>query len=148
MEREIKGARLTGGKKRSCRLAHSKTMVDQSVARFDRKRQRPELLHGSPFSKAIAYKHNPEHAMHVFMEDPAVQMANNHTERALRVVLMGRKNWMFWWTELDTEHLGIIQSLILTCKLQGIDQANYLVDVLQRIAIHPAGKFEELTPRL
>ena len=46
------------------------------------------------------------------------------------------------------EHVGIIQSLIVTCKMQGIDPATYLVDVLQRVAIHPASQVEELTPRL
>ena len=55
---------------------------------------------------------------------------------------------MFCWTELGAEHVGIIQSLIVTCKLQGIDPATYLVDVLQRVAIHPANKVEELTPRV
>ena len=55
---------------------------------------------------------------------------------------------MFCWTELGAEHVGIIQSLIVTCKLQGIDPTIYLVDVLQRVAIHPASQVEELTPRV
>ena len=55
---------------------------------------------------------------------------------------------MFCWTELGAEHVGIIQSLIVTCKMQGIDPAIYLVDVLQRIAIHPAKQVEDLTPRV
>ena len=44
--------------------------------------------------------------------------------------------------------MGIIQSLIVTCKMQGIDPATYLTDVLQRVAIHPAKQVEELTPRV
>jgi hypothetical protein len=44
--------------------------------------------------------------------------------------------------------VGIIQSLIVTCKMQGIDPVTYLVDVLQRVAIHPASQVKELTPRL
>ena len=75
-------------------------------------------------------------------------MDNNHTERALRPIALGRKNWMFCWTEIGAEHVGIVQSLIATCKLQGIDPTTYLVDVLQRIAIHPADRVEELTPRV
>lgn len=102
----------------------------------------------SPFSKAIAYMQRREYALRMFLEDPAVPMDNNHTVRALRVVPMGRKNRMFRWTELGAEHVGIIQSLVVTCKPQGIDLATYLVDVLQRVAIHPASKVEELTPRV
>jgi hypothetical protein len=61
---------------------------------------------------------------------------------------MGKKNWMFCWTELGAEHLGIIQSLISTCKLHGINPYTYLVDVLQRVSQHPASKVADLTPRL
>ena len=36
---------------------------------------------------------------------------------------------------------------MVTCKLQGVDPYTYLVDVLQRISIHPASRAIELTPR-
>ncbi|MFT4730793.1 MAG: hypothetical protein ACI9UN_005323 [Granulosicoccus sp.] len=60
----------------------------------------------------------------------------------------GEKNWMFSWTELGAEHVGIIQSLICTCKLHGIDPYVYLTDVLQRVGVHPAKDVAQLTPRL
>jgi len=41
-----------------------------------------------------------------------------------------------------------IQSLLVTCKLHGINPHTYLVDVLQRISQHPASEAIELTPRL
>jgi transposase len=44
--------------------------------------------------------------------------------------------------------VGLIQSLISTCKLHGIHPYTYLIDVLLRISFHPASKVEELTPRL
>ena len=55
---------------------------------------------------------------------------------------------MFSWTELGAKHVGILQSLIVTCRLHGIDPYDYLVDVLQRVATHPAARVHELTPRL
>lgn len=60
---------------------------------------------------------------------------------------MGRKNWLFCWKEAGARHLGILQSLIATCRLQGIDPYTYLVDVLQRVNTHPARRVHELTPR-
>ena len=72
----------------------------------------------------------------------------NHLERALRVVPMGRKNWNFCWTELGAEHVGIMQSLFVTCRLHDINPYDYLVDVLQRVGLHPAARVAELTPRL
>jgi len=38
--------------------------------------------------------------------------------------------------------------LLVTCRLHDIDPYTYLVDVLQRVAVHPASRVEELTPRL
>ena len=73
-------------------------------------------------------------------------MDTNHLERALRVILMGRKNYLFCWTELGAEQLGLLQSLMATCRLQGINPYTYLVDVLQRVRLHPASQVEELTP--
>jgi transposase len=36
---------------------------------------------------------------------------------------------------------------LMTCRLQGVDPYTYLVDVLQRISVHPASRVAELTPR-
>lgn len=41
-----------------------------------------------------------------------------------------------------------MQSLISTCRLHGIDPCIYLVDVLQRVSIHPARQVAELTPQV
>jgi hypothetical protein len=54
----------------------------------------------------------------------------------------------FCWTELGAKYVGIMQSLIVTCRLHGIDPYDYLVDVLQRVGQHPANRVHELTPRL
>jgi transposase IS66-like protein len=59
-----------------------------------------------------------------------------------------RRNWLFCWTEVGAKHAGIVQSLIATCRLHGIDPYTYLVDVLQRVGQHPASRVAELTPRL
>ena len=61
---------------------------------------------------------------------------------------LGRKNWLFCWTEVGARHVGIIQSLLASCRLQGVDPYVYLVDVLQRVDTHPALEVHLLTPRL
>ncbi len=68
-----------------------------------------------------------------------VVSANNHARRLWKH-FHNRRNPMFCWTELDAEHLGIIQSLITTCKLHSLNPYTYLVDVLQRISQHPASE--------
>ena len=59
---------------------------------------------------------------------------------------MGRKNWLFCWTEVGAKYVGIFQTLIVTCKMNGIDPYTYLVDVLQRVADHPQKDIAMLTP--
>ena len=98
--------------------------------------------------KAINYTLTKTTALRVFLENPDVPLDTNHLERALRPIPMGRRNWLFCWTELGAEHVGVIQSLICTCKLHQVDPYTYLVDVLQRINLHPAKDVEALTPRL
>lgn len=63
-------------------------------------------------------------------------------------IAIGRKNWLFCWTEIGAHYVGIFQSLLATCRIQGIDPDVYLVDILQRIETHPAREVEMLTPRL
>jgi transposase len=49
---------------------------------------------------------------------------------------------------VGAKYVGIGQSLIRTCRLQGVNPYTYLVDVLQRVATHPAAEVALLTPRL
>ena len=86
--------------------------------------------------------------MQVFLSNPEVLIDTNHLERALRAIPMGRRNWLFFWTELGAKWVGIIQSLIVTCKRHDVDVYTYLVDVLQRISLHPARNVIDLTPRV
>ena len=51
-------------------------------------------------------------------------------------------------TEIGADRVAIIQSLLVTCRLQGVDPYTYLVDVLQRISEHPASQVNDLTPRI
>jgi hypothetical protein len=40
--------------------------------------------------------------------------------------------------------VGIIQNLLVTCKLHGVNPYDYLVDVLQRVGSHRASRVEGL----
>ncbi len=84
----------------------------------------------------------------VYLSDPDLPMDTNHLERALRPIPMGKKNWLLCWSEVGAEHVTTIQTLLTTCKLQKVDPYRYLVDVLQRISLHPARDVIELTPSL
>lgn len=148
IEDEIRQQNLTGEAKRQHRVTHSKPRVEAFFDWIDRQFERQGLLPSSPFTVALAYARERRAGLEVYLEDPDVPMDTNHLERALRVIPMGRRNWLFTWTEMGARQVGIVQSLLTTCRLHDIDPYNYLVDVLQRVGQHPASRVSELTPRL
>jgi transposase len=148
IEEDIRQRKLSGENKRLHRLTHSKPLVEKFFDWVDRQFEQQGLLPSNPLTKALAYVRDRRAGLEVFLSDPEVPMDTNHLERALRVIPMGRRNWLFCWTEVGAKHAGIVQSLIVTCRLHGIDPYTYLVDVLQRVGQHPASRVAELTPRL
>ena len=123
-------------------------MVDGFFAWLNAQFEAQGLLPTNPFIKALAYAREREAGLRVYLDDPDVPIDTNHLERALRPIPMGRRNWLFCWTELGAKFVGVVQSLIATCRLHGVAPYMYLVDVLQRIETHPANRVHELTPRL
>jgi transposase len=148
IEEEIRSKVLTGQAKRQHRLTHSKPHVDSFFAWVAQQFERQGLLPSNPFTKALAYVRERRAGLEVYLSDADVPMDTNHLERALRAIPMGRRNWLFCWTEVGARHAGIVQSLIVTCRLHGIDPYTYFVDVLQRVGQHPAARVGELTPRM
>jgi transposase len=130
------------------RTAHSEPLVNTFWRWCEDQCQRADLVPSNPLAKALKYARARRVSLQVFLADPDVPIDTNHLERALRPIPMGRRNWLFCWTELGAKQVGIIQSLIVTCRLHGVDVYTYLVDVLQRVSIHPARDVLELTPRL
>jgi transposase len=147
IEEEIRAQQLTGEAKQLHRLTHSKPHVQAFFAWVDRCIEEHGLRPATPFTRALSYVRERRLGLEVFLTDPDVPMDTNHLERSLRAIPMGRKNWNFCWTELGAKHVGIVQSLIVTCRLHAIDPYTYLVDVLQRVDEHPAARVAELTPR-
>lgn len=148
IERTIREDKLTGESKRTHRLKYSKPVVELIFEWIDQQFERQGLLPKNPFTQALAYARDRRVELSVFLTDPDVPLDTNHLERNLRAIPMGRRNWLFCWTELGAKHVGIVQSLLITCRLRGVDPYTYLVDVLQRVAEHPQSRVAELTPRL
>jgi hypothetical protein len=148
VEREISERGLAGEAKRAMRATHSKPLLAGFFAWLEQELVAHALLPTNPFTRAARYALARKPGLEVFLTDPDVPLDTNHLERALRPIPMGRKNWLFCWTDLGAERVGQIQSLITTCTLHGVDPYTYLVDVLQRIDTHPFSAVEQLTPRL
>ena len=147
IEAGIRDENLTGAAKRCRRQERARPIVDQIFKWIDKQFESNGFLPSSPLLKALAYIRERRIGLEVYLDDADVAIDTNHLERALRVIPMGRRNWLFAWTELGAKHIGIVQSLLTTCRLHDINPYDYFVDVLQRIDQHPAALVEQLTPR-
>jgi hypothetical protein len=147
IEAEIRDQGLAGAAKRAYRLAQAKPVVEAFFAWAEAQLERAALLPSNPLTKALHYALERREALSLYLDDPDVPIDTNHLERALRPIPMGRKAWLFCWSEVGAEAVATLQSLIVTCRLHDIDPYDYLVDVLQRIDRHPAREVHRLTPR-
>jgi hypothetical protein len=147
-EAEIRKRGLVGEAKLAHRGEYTKPLVEEFFAWLKQTVTMELLLPTNPFGQAAEYALKREAALKVFLTDPDVPIDTNHLEREIRPVALGRKNWLFCWTEVGARQVGIIYSLLASCRLQGVDPYVYLVDVLQRVDTHPALEVQLLTPRL
>lgn len=105
-----------------------------------------KLSRKSETTAAVKYALGLWPALVRYVDDGRLEIDNNAAERALRVVALGRKNYLFAGSDRGGERAAILYSLIGTAKLNGLDPEKYLRDVLARIADHPINRIEELLP--
>ena len=112
------------------------------VALRDRlERWKLELLPKHPMMDAINYALNQWQAMTTFLNDAAVPLDNNISEREMKRVVINRKNSLFVGNERGGRTMAILSSMTSTCRRLGIDVQLYLT---QLIANLPALKHDEL----
>ena len=105
-----------------------------------------QALPKSPIGKAVTYSLNQWDALNRYCDDPILEIDNNLSERVLRMVVIGRLNYLFAGSEAGAKRAAILYSLVASCKLNEIDPFAYFRDILRRISTHPAGRIDELLP--
>lgn len=107
--------------------------------------QKVIALPKSPLGKAVTYALNNWSALCTFVENGDLTIDNNRSERALRAMAVGRKNWLFVGSAEGGRTATIISSFLATCKAHNIHPRVYLADVLTRLA-QGATDLDELLP--
>jgi transposase len=100
----------------------------------------------SDLGKAIRYALVRWNALSRYATDGRIEIDNNTAERAIRPLVMGRKNYLFAGSDHGGESAANIYSLIGTALLNGVEPYAYLRQVLERIADHPINRIDELLP--
>ena len=98
----------------------------------------------SDLAKAMQYALNRWPSFMLFLDDGRVAIDNNAAERAIKPVLIGRKNWMFAGADSGAEILADAMTIIKTVKMSGLNPEAYLANVLARINDHINPRLDEL----
>jgi transposase len=108
--------------------------------------QKVQVLPKSPIAKAINYVLNQWEALNRYTTDGDLHIDNNLSERTLKLIGIGRLNWLFVGSDEGGRTAAVLYSFTATCKLLGIDSFAYLRDVFERLPSHPRERLEELLP--
>jgi transposase len=108
--------------------------------------QKAQVLPKSPIAAAINYVLNQWAALTRYTTDGDLHIDNNISERTLKLIGMGRANWLFVGSDKGGKTAAVLFSFTATCKFLGIDSFAYLRDVLGRLPTHPAEQLDELLP--
>jgi hypothetical protein len=144
IERKARDENYSSAQLLEARQKQAKPILAEIKAVLDEYKN--QVLPKSPIGKAITYSLNQWEALNRYVDDPMLEIDNNLSERILRMVVIGRKNYMFAGSEAGAWRAAIIYSLVASCKLNDIDPFRYFRDVLARVSTHPAAKIDELLP--
>jgi transposase len=117
--------------RQSLREEHSRPMLNDLKTWLDAEVFLPKSLSG----KAATYTLNQWAALNRYLEDGDLSIDNNASERAMRPVAIGRKNWMFVGSKPAGHRAAILMSLIASCKANLVEPWAWLKDVLIQLPL-------------
>lgn len=142
IEDEIRGK--PGALRREVRQSRARPLIDALHSWMEKTLRL--LSPKSETTGAIRYSLSRWRALTRYLDDGRLEIDNNNAERALRVVALGRKNYLFAGSHTGGERAAAIYSLIGSAKLNGLDPEHYLRTVLARVADHPVNRISDLLP--
>jgi transposase len=100
----------------------------------------------SSFGKALFYCLNNWNELCQYVMDGDLKIDNNHSEREMKYIAMGRKAWLFFGSHGGGKNHAIVLSILSTCRRHGVEPWAYLTNVIQRLTENPGTDLEELLP--
>ena len=127
---------LSAKERLSFHQAHSGPVMDKLHAwlraQFEEKKVEPN----SGLGQAISYLINHWHQLTLFLRQPAAPLDNNICERALKKVILHRKNAALFYKSQNGADVGdLFMSLIHTCELCGANAFDYLTELQRNAAV-------------
>ncbi|MFO0554489.1 MAG: IS66 family transposase [Polyangiaceae bacterium] len=98
-------------------------------------------------TKALGYALNQENELRRVLEDGRLSLDNTRSERSLRRIVVGRKNWLFYGSDVHAQSAAALFSVIASCRLHQLDPLSYLIDLLRVLPCWPRERYIELAPK-
>jgi transposase len=105
-----------------------------------------EVLPKSPAGRALSYALKNWTALNRYCDDGDLEIDNNATERSIRGVAVGRRNWTFFGSDQGGKTAAVLRSFVASCQRAGVEPFAWFKDVLSRIGSHPINRIAELLP--
>jgi transposase len=107
---------------------------------------RDEVLPKSSAGQAVNYALKNWTALTRYCEDGNLAIDNNHTERSLRGIAVGRNNWLFVGSDRGGQTMAILRSFVGSCEMVKVDPFAWFQDVLSRMGEQSMQALDELLP--
>lgn len=98
-------------------------------------------------TKALGYAANQEAELRRVFDTGTLPLDNTRAERALRKLVVGRKNWLFYGSDAHAEAAAAIFSIVASCRLHALDPFQYLEEILRVLPSWPRERYLELAPK-
>ena len=106
----------------------------------------PSLLPKSPMADAVNYSLNQWPELTLFLEDGAVPIDNNASEREMKRQVLNRKNSLFVGNARGGRTAAILSSFTSTCRRHSIDPQLYLTQLLVNLPAWPMSDLQAWLP--
>ncbi|MDH5983338.1 IS66 family transposase, partial [Vibrio aestuarianus] len=128
IESRLKGE--SAEKRKAERQQHAKPILDELYEWMTTQ----QVLESSPLGKAIKYTLGQWSKLIRYIDDGHLSIDNNRAERAIKPLVIGRKNWLFSTNPNGAEASAMLYSIVETAKANGLILYDYMVKCMQELA--------------
>ncbi|MEZ9542087.1 IS66 family transposase [Vibrio sp. 10N.286.48.C11] len=128
IESRLKGA--SAEERKAERQAYAKPILDE----FYQWMTTQKVIGSSPLGKAIKYTLGQWSKLIRYIDDGHLSIDNNRAERAIKPLVIGRKNWLFSATQNGADASAMLYSIVETAKANGLILYDYMVKCMKELA--------------